>query len=503
MHLFLAVALGGPLGSLATARLVKKAGFLGTASTKADAKWFWRSCANEDEFITEPGATTRFGFGGAWKEASLPSSGAPCSAQAFGGGDPVPGIRKVCECSDTNTGSDKREELGVVWDRCAHEGGQCRCPSGPVRFGLGARWVLSKPGVPTEQIMCTSTSFRNVDPDLGAPKECWCQQPHPQLPKNRVALVTSSRRPTDFGTWLRYHLDYMQVEHIFLHLEDTPGFHEFWKTVPPSHQKRVTLWEDNLASEVDKENRPSDDYSSLQARQIATMKRAREAAMTMGIDWLLHIDDDELLYSPERKPVGEILAGLPQSVSQAFVPNVEAVYPSPDIKSCFPEVSKANTNPYTYVSYVNGKAAVRVAGADDDVIPAGPHEWQSSVGLMLPSIHLDQEPFGTPLFVLHFESCPVVRWEEKYWELGNTSPEKLKAIPFGFYRESIQKMQHCGKWRPGASGVNQQTRPAECSEDALKALWAEHKTMKNPAFREQDMMPVEIPWVSILAKGAS
>lgn len=463
----------------------------------------WRNCANENEFVAEPGTTSRFGFGGAWVEASLPSGGAPCSVAAFGGVDPVPGIRKVCECSDNDTNNDKREVLGVAWTRCAHEGDQCSCPSGPARFGSGARWVLSKPEVSTQQIMCNSASFDNLDPAVGAPKECWCQQPHKQLPVNRVALVTVSRRPTDFGTWLRYHLDYMGVEHIFLHLEDTPGFHEFWQGVPAAHKNRVTLWEDSLASEVDAEHRPSDDYTTLQARQIATMKRARETSMSMGIDWLLHIDDDELLYSPEGKPIGQILAGLPTTVEQAYVPNVEAVYPSSDTKSCFPEVAQANTNPYTYVSYVNGKAAVRVTGADDDMIPAGPHQWQSTVGLMVPSIHLDQEPFGTPVFVLHFESCPVWRWEEKYWELGNTTPEKLKAIPFGFYRESIQKMQHCGKWRPGSPGVAGQTPPPECTEAALKSLWASHKTMKNPAFRAQDMMPIQIPWSSILAKGAA
>merc|ERR1719313_2297031 len=73
-------------------------------------------------------------------------------------------------------------------------------------------------------------------------------------------------------------------------------------------------------------HRPLDDYSSLQARQIATMSRAQTLARKMGINWLLHIDDDELLYVPTHRKVGEVLAALPTLYRQAYVPNVEALY---------------------------------------------------------------------------------------------------------------------------------------------------------------------------------
>jgi len=176
------------------------------------------------------------------------------------------------------------------------------------------------------------------------------------------------------------------------------------------------------------------------------MERARTLAAKLGIDWLVHIDDDELLYSPTQRRVGEVLAAVPRVFRQAYVPNVEAVYESSNVKNCFSETREVNTNPYAFNSYANGKSAVRVAS--DDLIPAGPHQWKSTTGLDVSSVHLDREPFGAPLLVLHFESCPFVRWEDKFWELGNTSPDKVQAIPFQFYRESIARFQRCGRQSP-------------------------------------------------------
>merc|ERR1719169_75169 len=98
------------------------------------------------------------------------------------------------------------------------------------------------------------------------------------------------------------------------------------------------------------------------------MSRARKIAQETGIDWLVHIDDDELLYVPTHRKVGEILAALPALYRQAYVPNVEAVYKDANVKNCFAESPEVNTNPYAFVSYANGKSAVRVGSANDEGI---------------------------------------------------------------------------------------------------------------------------------------
>merc|ERR1719272_588452 len=104
-------------------------------------------------------------------------------------------------------------------------------------------------------------------------------------------------------------------------------------------------------------------------------------------------------------------------------------------------------NPFSFVSYANGKAAVRVS--DESAVPAGPHNWHSTRHVdgkstsELPGLHLESKAFGPPLWLLHFESCPYSRWKSKYWELGNTSPEEIQKIPFPFYKQSIKRMQSC------------------------------------------------------------
>lgn len=443
----------------------------------------WQPCAAEGRPIAGPGLV-RFGWGMVWVESTLPS-GADCSIATFGY-DPVPNVQKVCECTSGAAQSmQHRSELGVEWSHCAVEGEDCTCPSGTVRFGTGTRWISSKFDSSRHRVQCSVADFHGLDPAKGASKECWCEDSMNHAHSARVAIVMLSRHPPDLSRWLRYHINYMGVEHIFIQVEGTPEFNSTWNALPSTLQRHITVW---LGTEVHQgvDTRPTDDYESLQARQMLAMKRAKLEAADMGIEWLIHIDDDELLFAPLHRPVGEILASMPAGFDQAYIPNVEAVYSSADVQRCFSETTLVNVNPVTFASYANGKAALRVANID--AIPAGPHMWRTSWGNDLSSIHLIKEPFGSPLLVIHFESCPFTRWEDKFWELGNTSPQKVRAIPFRFYKDSILRMQHCR--------ANSMTSP-ECSEVSLKHLWAKWKTTANPSIRPEDLMPLQIPWADI------
>jgi len=476
--------------------------FLGLKSRKqhlGTTTGLWRACGNEGETINE-GGQVRFGFGLTWVESSSVPRGATCALSTFNNDDPAPGIMKMCECAGEapeTLGEERKvkDDMGLEWSRCAAQGEDCACDSGTVRFGLTARWVTTENG--PKNAKCTEASFGGNDPVYGENKECWCMAAETTKPANpSVAIVLLSRRPPDLKTWLQYHLDYMGVKHVFMDVEDTPHFDDAWKTLSKKDQDRVTVWR-APKSKDDADGRPTDDYTTLQARQLAAMTQAKAASKSMGIEWLLHIDDDELLYTPLHRPIGEVLASVQSGFSQAYIPNVEAIYKSSDVNSCFTETNKVNMNRYTFVSYANGKAAVRVS--DDDAVPAGPHQWRTKQGVEVPSIHLDAETFGSPLWLVHFESCPFARWEDKFWELGNTSPEKVNGIPFKFYKQSISRMQHCRTKKEAAGASFIEAADDECSQDALKELWSKWKTAENPAIRPQDLMPITIPWDKIKA----
>jgi len=470
------------------------------AELKAETE-LWRPCANEGETIAEEGLV-RFGFGLTFVEGQVPR-GATCSVATFRE-DPSPGFLKMCSCSGEaplSLGEQRvvTDDMGLTWARCADEGGNCKCDSGTVRFGSTSRWVVTETGAKQgSQVSCSAQGFGGNDPAQGQNKECWCQMLNAAAapPANpTVAIVLLSRRPPDLKSWLQYHLDYMQVKHVFMDVEDTPHFDEAWATLAKVDQDRVTVWKMD-ASGTQGDKRPADDYTTLQARQLAAMSRSKAVSKEMGIDWLIHIDDDELLYTPLHRPIGQILSTVQTGYDQAYIPNVEAIYKSADVKSCFTETNMVNMDRYSFVSYANGKAAVRVA--DDDAQPAGPHQWKTSQGLEVNSIHLDAETFGSPLWLVHFESCPFVRWEDKFWELGNTSPAKIKAIPFPFYKESITRMRSC-RTRKEAGESFIEKEDEECSESALKELWSRWKTSQNPKITSSKLMPITIPWAEIKA----
>lgn len=508
----------------------------GTNSSIARAD-HWTPCAMEGE-VVRPQGLVRFGWGGAWAEATLPA-GSTCAASTFGGTDPLPNVRKLCECASspplpkaatTLVGAPPpREELGETWSYCAAEGGICTCDSGAVRFGASGRWAFStlaergRDKGPTP-LTCAAESF-GEDPAEDVAKTCWCLRGEGegegggevgggsgrQVARGRVAVVMLSRHPPDLGAWLRYHLGYMEVDHLFLQVEDTPELAEgstFWLALPADYQQRVTVWRVlPPAALVTTDARPTDDYDTLQARQMQAMRRAMESSRSLGMDWLIHIDDDELLHAPRHRPIGELLAAVGDNYDQVYIPNVEAVYESAAVKNCFAETTRLNMNRYKFASYANGKAAARVTaptedrGIGGDLQPWGPHQWRLSSGDQPLSMHMEAESFGPPLMVVHFESCPFSRWADKFFELGHTSSAKIDKIPFPFYRESIRTMQRCETG--GASSWLQNTThflaTAECSEAKLERLWSSWKTVANSNLAKEDLMPLHIPWGRILA----
>mmetsp|Transcript_615 Transcript_615/g.1735 ORF Transcript_615/g.1735 Transcript_615/m.1735 type:complete len:512 (-) Transcript_615:101-1636(-) len=463
----------------------------------------WEACATEGDAVLR-GGLVRFGWGFAWAEKELPA-GAACTIGSFGA-DPAPNLRKVCECSGDGPDSrQSRTEMGVAWSRCADEGSDCACAGGTVRFGEGSRWlVATEAGSPKAGPVPCATGNFGGDPSPGAHKECWCMQGNSVPPKAKVAIVLLTRHAADLKTWLRYHLDYMGVDRVFMEVEDSPELSATLAAAPPAWRSKITTW---WATPPPKgqDRRPADDYETLQKRQVAAMTAAKRQCEVEGIDWLLHIDDDELLYTPQHRPLGSVLAAMPIEFNQAYIPNVEAVYPSADTESCFKDAVEFNVNRYKFAAYANGKAAVRVA--DTQAHPAGPHQWRDANNEEPPSIHLDAEPFGPPLMVVHFESCPFARWEDKFYELGNTDEEKVSHIPFPFYRESIEKMQQCRVESQGDALLQATSRhnhayslDPDCSEPALKQFWSQWKTEANPKLRKTDLMPLQIPW-SMFASG--
>ncbi|KFK36993.1 hypothetical protein AALP_AA4G198500 [Arabis alpina] len=132
----------------------------------------------------------------------------------------------------------------------------------------------------------------------------------------------------------------------------------------------------------------------LFVKQNLNMEMAITMARDDGMDWILHLDTDELVHpsgTPEYS-LRSLLRDVPEYVDSVIFTNYESTVERDDIKEPFSEVSmfKKNYehlprevyfssykeatrgNPNYFLTYANGKSAARI---QDGLRPNGAHRW--------------------------------------------------------------------------------------------------------------------------------
>ena len=129
-----------------------------------------------------------------------------------------------------------------------------------------------------------------------------------------------TKDPEDMGVWLRYHLDKLGFERIYLRVEGTPAA----RLAPHADKISATF-------ALQQDNRNS--YTFQIERQESTTGPSRTAER--GIDILLHIDDDELfLVSDRYKTAPRFFSSLPDDKDHFHFQNAEVVFPE-NSSHCF------------------------------------------------------------------------------------------------------------------------------------------------------------------------
>uniref|UniRef100_A0A0D9XMZ8 Glycosyltransferase family 92 protein n=1 Tax=Leersia perrieri TaxID=77586 RepID=A0A0D9XMZ8_9ORYZ len=176
-------------------------------------------------------------------------------------------------------------------------------------------------------------------------------------------------------------------------LESIPGVKVVYRTPELEEQQaRSRIWNETwLASFFYK---PCN--YELFVKQSLNMEMAIVMARDAGMDWIIHLDTDELLYpgGGAEYSVRHLLAEVPGDVDMVIFPNYESSIERDDIKDPFSEVSmfKKNYdhlpkdtyfgmykeatrgNPNYFLTYGNGKSAARV---QDHLRPNGAHRWHN------------------------------------------------------------------------------------------------------------------------------
>ncbi|XP_058107189.1 glycosyltransferase-like KOBITO 1 [Magnolia sinica] len=134
----------------------------------------------------------------------------------------------------------------------------------------------------------------------------------------------------------------------------------------------------------------------LFVKQSLNMEMAIIMARDAGMDWIIHLDTDELIHPAGAREYSlrQLLLDVPSNVDLVIFPNYESSIERDDIKEPFSEVSmfKKNYdhlpketyfslykeatrgNPNYFLTYGNGKSAARI---QDHLRPNGAHRWHN------------------------------------------------------------------------------------------------------------------------------
>ena len=235
--------------------------------------------------------------------------------------------------------------------------------------------------------------------------------------KKRIGIANMMKNPIDLPLWLKYHRN-LGISKFFIRLEDSPSWEEYLKDI------------DDVYMESGTSDETGNNYTTVIDRQVSFVNKILQDKQKMkDIDWLIHIDGDELIH-------GELdtLIHLPNNVKTVKFTNAEAVFKEPKKRdTCFTATDFLRCDQGAPCkSYVNGKAAGRTN--DPNVFLAGCHDFGYKGDVSNEGSSNYKIPFDK-LHVLHFEGCSFGGWVEKFYHMSKGDKGDM---PFPYYKESIQ-----------------------------------------------------------------
>jgi hypothetical protein len=247
--------------------------------------------------------------------------------------------------------------------------------------------------------------------------------------QSRVAIVSMVTVQPDFEFWLDYHINKLGIDHIFLRVEEADYYKEYIAKYPG----KVTATY-HKKNEIDTKH----NYLTIMDRQKDMVNKACEDAKEMGIDYLFHCDADELVHVVSnnqyslRDNLRRYLDDIKNNDSELgciHFKNFEAVFPKVSEK-CFATNKFIDCKKGKCLSYANGKSCGLVQrGAKFK----GPHYFSGK----------NYNMSDDKIVILHYDSCTYKQWHTKFNLLKDTDEEKMKKIPFPFYKNSIRKLKKC------------------------------------------------------------
>lgn len=275
-----------------------------------------------------------------------------------------------------------------------------------------------------------------------------------------VAICSMVRKPFNFDTWISYHLS-LGVDYIFLRIEDTPEL----KNLVDKYSNVFAYFDNNS----DKKN----NYFTQMNRQKELIEHFIPMMSKLNIDWLFHIDSDELICCNSN--LKSILNNILNKFDVAVFKNYEAIYDNDSLENPFYQCHKFKQK--NLLAYSNGKSAVRFNKLDlnpKQINPIDKFGWQGFSPHRFKGESVKIPP--TSVVILHFESSTFENWYEKFSNDSNIEKAAFEAIPFDFYKKSIEIIRN-GDKNEAREYYNKMK--VNVTTDVIKLFWTPQLESKN------------------------
>jgi len=281
-----------------------------------------------------------------------------------------------------------------------------------------------------------------------------------RIPATRAGLVTTLRGAGPvLESFLRYHMA-LGFSRLYLFFDDPadPAI----DIARRLDDGRITIL--MAGAQLDDEWRECAQYgyyaphlaSEVMARQCLNVEVAVQYAVADRLDWLLHIDADELFHCPGQDAVTHFARLTRKGIERAIYPNFEALPEQESIGDFFREVTlfKVNRNlqpggrfdaarqaladrftqfpPNFFLFYSNGKSAARVRPG---LVPDGVHRFHAKRfprpgDAVAPEAGGEERVIGDAR-VLHYACCGYEQFRDKYRTLGAFGDQWFGKIDIG------------------------------------------------------------------------
>lgn len=253
-----------------------------------------------------------------------------------------------------------------------------------------------------------------------------------------ITIVTTVKYPHQFLSWILYHSK-IGIQRVYVFIDDEkdtqtlqlcqqyPSF-----VIPIVNTSQLkTLYLNIFAGSQYLETFNKE----VMSRQILNAEYAISLAKEEGLQWLIHIDADELIYVRNNQPLGNILQSSKNEgkyylkfINYEVAPNTE------NYQNCFVEGTHFKTNGFRYIAYANGKAGIYI-GENISIGVNGVHTFRTN---------WKHETSGE-IVVLHYPSCNFEEFLKKYVILGSFPDQWFGTIPISiqFHKDARDVISGC------------------------------------------------------------